>query len=78
MKMLVYNIKQSEDENGVNLLEASVQWSEVNEEIVKRSAYNGEYTIIDDGVEEIQSPSQLDQIEAQVTYTAMITNTLIQ
>lgn len=50
MKMLVYNILQSEDENGVVLSEVLLEWSEANEEIVKAEAYNGEYTIEDDGI----------------------------
>ena len=39
-------------------------------------SYNGEYTIEDDGEPE-PAPTQLDRIEAQVTYTAMMTDTLI-
>lgn len=49
MKKLVYNIFQSEDENGVVLSEKMMQWSEANEEIVKKEAYEGKYTIEDDG-----------------------------
>ena len=50
-----------------------------NEEIAKREAYNGEYTIEDDGRPElVVKPSQLDLIEAQITYTAMMTNTLLE
>ena len=30
----------------------SMTWSEANEEIAKREAYNGEYTIEDDGIKE--------------------------
>lgn len=44
----------------------------------KETAYNGEYTIEDDGVEEISEPTQLDRVEAQVTYTAMMTDTLLE
>lgn len=33
-------------------------WNEVNEEIAKKEAYNGEYTIEDDGEQEIQTPEQ--------------------
>lgn len=53
-------------------------WNEANEEIAKKEAYNGEYTIEDDGVEEVTEPTQLDMIEAQVTYTAMMTDTLLE
>ena len=53
-------------------------WNEANEEIAKREAYNGEYTIEDDGQPEpIAEPTQLDHIEAQVAYTAMMTDTLL-
>ena len=51
-------------------------WNESNEEIAKAEAYNGEYTIEDDGKPEPR-PTQLDIIESQVTYTAMMTDTLI-
>lgn len=47
MKMLVYKIFQSKDENGVVLSEVNLQWSEANEEIAKAEAYEGEYTIED-------------------------------
>lgn len=52
-------------------------WSEANEEIAKSEAYNGEYEIIDDGEPE-PAPTQLDRIEAQTTYTAMMTDTLLE
>ena len=53
-------------------------WSEANEAIAKREAHNGEYEIYDDGQPDpAEVPSQLDVIEAQVTYTAMITDTLL-
>lgn len=53
-----------------------MDWNEANEEIAKKEAYNGEYTIEDDGVEIVQEPTQLDRIESQVTYTAIMTDTL--
>lgn len=56
----------------------SMKWSEVNEEIAKKEAWGGEYTIEDDGVVENAAPTQLDQIEAQVIYTAMMTDTLLE
>lgn len=45
-------------------------------EQVKLEAYNGEYTVEDDGV--LAEPTQADRIEAQVTYTAMMTDTLLE
>lgn len=56
----------------------SMPYSEQNEAIAISEAYNGEYSIEDDGVEEVSEPSQLDIIEAQVTYTAMMTDTLLE
>lgn len=53
------------------------RWSEGNEKIAKAEAYNGEYTIEDDGKPE-PAPTQLDRIEAQTTYTAMMTDTLLE
>ena len=50
-----------------------------NEAIAKAEAYNGEYTIEDDGQPEpSEVPTQLDRVEAQVTYTAMMTDTLLE
>ena len=39
-------------------------------------AIDGEYEIVDDGEPEAE-PSQLDRIEAQAAYTALMTDTLI-
>lgn len=55
----------------------SLGWSEANEKIANSEAYNGEYTIEDDGKPE-PAPTQLDRIEAQTTYTAMMTDTLME
>ena len=45
-------------------------------EAMKRS-YNGVVTAVE--LEDVETaPSQLDQIEAQVTYTAMMTDTLLE
>lgn len=52
-------------------------WSEANEKIAKAEAHNGEYTIEDDGEPE-PAPTQIDRIEAQVAYTAMMTETLLE
>lgn len=59
-----------------------MSYSEQDEELVKTIAYNGEYEIIDDfplGVEEfeITTPTSLDALEAQIIYTAMMTDTLL-
>ena len=57
--------------------DVSLGWSEANEELAKREAYNGEYTIEDDGAPE-PAPTQIDRIESQITYTAMMTDTLLE
>jgi hypothetical protein len=85
MKIISYKFLSVEINNGTEenpvmeqvILDKTMSWSEANEEIAKREAYNGEYTIEDDGVVEVKQPSQLDVIEAQVTYTAMMTDTLL-
>lgn len=55
----------------------SLGWSEANEAIAAAEAYNGKYTIEDDGKPE-PAPTQLDRIEAQTAYTAMMTDTLLE
>lgn len=40
-------------------------------------AYNGEVTV-EDIPDEPQEPTQLDRVEAQVAYTAMMTDTLLE
>lgn len=78
MKILKYSFLQSISHDGTAILiEKAMKWSEANESIAKAEAYNGEYTIEDDGVVEVVEPTQLDIIEAQVTYTAMMTDTLL-
>lgn len=63
----------------------TIPWSEKGEEVAKKEAENGEYSAIDITEEEatklgfmaLENPTQLDKIEAQVTYTAMMTDTLL-
>lgn len=55
----------------------AIVWSKVNEKIAKAEACNGEYTIEDDGEPE-PAPTQIDRIEAQVAYTALMTDTLME
>lgn len=52
-------------------------WSAANEAIAKAEAYNGEYTVEDNGKPE-PAPTQIDRIEAQVAYTALMTDTLME
>ena len=75
MKILKYNLC-TEDEI---LFPVEMDWNEANEEIAKKEAHNGEYNIEDDGQPEpAEEPTQLDRVEAQVTYTAMMTDTLLE
>lgn len=80
MPLIKYNLFQGIDENcNAVLLGVSVGYNETNLAIAQREAYNGEYTIEDSKQPElIGEPTQLDRIEAQVTYTAMITDTLLE
>ena len=57
--------------------DVTLGWSAENEDIAKREAYNGAYTI-EDIPDAPQEPTQLDRIEAQTTYTAMMTDTLLE
>lgn len=86
MKILKYNLctkvnNGTEEQPQIEEILSSVTmgWNEANEEIAKREAYNGEYVVEDDGQPDpAKTPSQLDVIEAQVTYTAMMTDTLLE
>lgn len=84
MKVIKYQLctevnHGTEDEPKIEQVFSAVTlgWSEANEEIAKAEAYNGEYTIEDDGEPE-PPPTQIDRIEAQVAYTAMMTETLLE
>ena len=62
-----------------NFITKDFPYSDEALEAAKREAYNGEYEIYDDGnPDPTETPSQLDIIEAQVTYTAMMTDTLLE
>ena len=84
MKVIKYQLcteinRGTEEQPNIELVFSGVSlgWSEANEKIAKAEAYNGEYTIEDDGKPE-PAPTQLDRIESQVTYTAMMTDTLLE
>lgn len=87
MKIIKYNFLSCEINHGTEekpdteqiFLDKEMPWSEANEAIAKAEAHNGEYTIEDDGqLDPATIPSQLDRVEAQVNYTAMMTNTLME
>lgn len=82
MKVIKYELctevnHGTEDEPNIEQTFSAVTlgWSADNETIAAAEAYNGEYEIIDDGEPE-PAPTQLDRIEAQTAYTALMTDTL--
>lgn len=84
MKIIKYQLctevnHGTEDKPDIQQVFSSVAlgWSEANETIAKAEAYNGEYTVEDDGEPE-SAPTQIDRIEAQVAYTALMTDTLME
>ena len=87
MKWLKYNIllghRQEIDEEGA-IIEKEIlleKRAPDNEEglAIAQSEAHGEIVHYDDGEPEYtEEPSQLDLIEAQVTYTAMMTDTLLE
>lgn len=84
MKVIKYQLYTkvnhgTEDEPNIEQVFSAVTlgWSADNENIAKSESYNGEYTIEDDGEPE-PAPTQIDHIEAQVAYTALMTDTLME
>lgn len=84
MKIIKYQLctevnRGTEQEPEIEQIFAAVSlgWSEANEKIANSEAYNGEYTI-EDIPDKPQEPTQLDRVEAQATYTAMMTDTLLE
>lgn len=84
MKVIKYKLcteanHGTEDEPKIEQVFSAVTlgWSEAKEKIAKAEAHNGEYTIEDDGEPE-PAPTQIDRIEAQVAYTALMTDTLME
>ena len=65
-KILGHTIKTDENGEPVKVetfATASMPYSEKTLEIAKGQAYNGEYTIEDDGVEEVTQPTQEERIK---------------
>lgn len=84
MKVIKYQLctevnHGTEDEPKIEQVFSAVTlgWSEANEKIAKAEACNGKYIIEDDGEPE-PAPTQIDRIEAQVAYTALMTDTLMK
>ena len=68
----------STDENGdavssTALCEVETPWSEANEEIAKKEAYNGQYTVEDDGQPEPEvQPTEAERIAELEEALAML------
>ena len=60
-----------------NWIECAESDFEVNYAKARQESYNGEVTV-EDIPAEPQKPTQLDRVEAQATYTAMMTDTLLE
>ena len=50
------------EENEENLIPVEMGWNEINEEIAKREAHKGEYTIEDDGQPEPETEVRTDDV----------------
>ena len=80
MKILKYNLctkvnHGTEEEPQIEeiLSPVTMGWNEANEEIAKREAHNGEYTIEDDGQPEPEAqPSEAERIAELEEALAMI------
>ena len=73
MKILKYNLctlvnHGTEEEPKIEEVLTSVEmgWNEINEETAKREAYNGEYTIVDDGTEVVAEPTADEILNAML------------
>lgn len=73
MKVIKYQLATERPNKTLYLAEVRMSWCEANEELAKKEAYNGEYEIFDDGIDEVVEPTQLDRVEAQIAYLAMMT-----
>ena len=76
MRIIKYDLATILPDGSEVLNGVEMPWSAENEAIAKAEAHNGDYTIEDDGTP-APAPDRLDQIDAQVTYTAMMTGTLM-
>ena len=64
MKIIKYNRCVRVNDGTEEILSpVTMGWNEANEEIAKAEAYNGEYTIEDDGQPEVTPPTQDERIK---------------
>ena len=71
-----YDPETNETKQVESVATVEMPYSEENLLIAKERAYNGDYTVEDDG--QADMVTQADRMEAQVTYTAMMTDTLLE
>ena len=65
MKFLRYTLCTIDVTTGEEIhSDVSMPWGELNEQIAKTEAHNGEYTIVDDGVEEVYEPTTDERLIA--------------
>ena len=85
MKKLTYYYSGEAETDGMQSEEilykqerfCSAEQLETELAIAKSISYNGE-VMIEDVQNDTKEPTQLDRIEAQTTYTAMMTDTLLE
>ena len=68
MKFIRYNLC-TRTENGEFFSDVTMPWNEVNEEIAKKEAYKGNYTIEDDGQAEPDTATTEDVLNALLGVT---------
>ena len=81
MKSIIFGVdgRMNPQDEYPYIMPMMLPYSDGNVEIAKAQSYNGEYAIEDDGEPDpTQEPSQLDRVEAQAVYTAMMTDTLLE
>ena len=76
MKIIKYDLATILPDGSEVLNGVEMPWTAENEAIAKAESHNGKYTVTDDGTP-APAPDRVDQIDAQVTYTAMMTGTLM-
>ena len=85
MKMIVYNlcsrVNRGTEENPQwesVLTRVSMEYNSRNEQIARQEAHEGSYEIVEAEEPEVYGPIRLDAMEAQLAYTAMMTDTLLE
>ena len=67
MKVMKYNLCTMVEDEEI-FTPVTLVWSEANEEIAKREAHNGEYTIEDDGME-LTAAEKITELKKQLSST---------